>query len=116
MKRYLCPLLTLLLLSMPLTLRAKPGPEIPKPKHSLDEALKLAKAQFEKDAKAAKVSQEKKKDWIVTRAVFLPREEKTRTEPWFWTITFTHRIDNDYQCIIHILPDAKVTSTGIMGG
>ena len=115
MRRYLSVALTLLLLSAPMPVCAKPGPEIPKPKHSLEEALKLARAQFvEKDA--AKVPEERRKDWIVTRAAFLPTPNKKRTEPWFWMIVFTHRIDNDYQCIIHIQPDGKVTSTGIMGG
>jgi len=116
MRRYLNVALALLVLGIPLRVCAKPGPEIPTPKHSLEEALKLAKAQFEKDAKTAKVPEEEMKDWIVTRAIFMPTEEKKRAEPWFWLITFTHRIDNDYQCIIHILPDGKVTSTGIMGG
>jgi hypothetical protein len=116
MKAHLALAVVGIVLGASLLVWADPGAEIPRPKHTLEEALKLARAQFAEDAKAFVASGEKPEDWIITRVVFVPTDEQKRAEPWLWMITFTHRINNDYSCFISVLPDGKVTSTGITGG
>lgn len=92
----------LLLMVVPLTVRAEVGPPIPAPKVAVPVAVKLATEAF-KDEIAKETNPYVKFDNFILVSVIYTNAFKERdTAVWAWKITFVHTRNSDFKYIYKV--------------
>lgn len=89
------------------------GPPIPKPTHSITQAIQIVQEHFigpfAKDSGLAKDKNFKPADFLVTCVRYTERFRKEEMGEWCWVVTLTHPVAND------ITYTFKLTSGGKIG-
>ena len=99
----------------------KAGPEIPRPKQSVMDAVTLATKQFLGEKNLSKSEAEWRQSFIVIAVTYdTPYDRQTRgkepqeqakdapDEVWSWFVTFVHPKANDKVFTLRVMPDGTV--------
>ena len=88
------------------------SPPIPKPTHSITQAVLIVQAHFigpfAKDTGLAKDKNFKPADFLVTCARYTERFGKKAMGEWCWLVTLTHPVANDITYTFKLTPKGKV--------
>ena len=93
----------LLVLSSYALAMAKAGPPIPKPKHSLTQAVHIVETHFRNNFKDGK-----RKDFIAIQVQYINIFGNNELEGWSWIVTFRHLVHTDNSFTFRLTRDGKV--------
>ena len=102
-----------LFLLLPVLCYGKAGPEIPRPKITITEAVKIAKNKLLQESKLVDSRYFKAKEYIVISVSYTNRYRKKLFKEWGWVIVFTHPLANDHNAIYRVISTDSIELLGV---